>query len=125
MTTKTTRRPAPTTAEEIQAVAAKSSATMYYTVEQIAEKLATNWKWASAGMKRIYAEQTRDEQVDRSTKWHNGVGFSAAHAHKMSRLTEALERGRGLSKAEWDYVFRVMPQYAAQLHRLTFPGMYQ
>lgn len=42
--------------------------------EEIEEKIASDDRWLYRAIKAIYERQTRDEQIEETTKYHNGVG---------------------------------------------------
>ena len=48
--------------------------------DKIVELLAKNDKAVIRALLRIYENQTTDEQRERTVKYHNGIGFTAAHA---------------------------------------------
>lgn len=89
--------------------------TKVYTPEEIKDKILTNQKWLERAILAIFERQTFTEQEEQITRFKNGVGFSAAHAHVMSYCANWLIRGNHLSGKWVDKSQSVMIHYTKQL----------
>ena len=90
-------------------------------VARLREMLGTNAKWAIAGLSRIYANQTADEQDSGMTSEDNGIGFTGVDAEILSSFAEQVEKGRTLSPKQMTLLFKKMPKYAKQLEGVSTP----
>ena len=93
-----------------------------YTIEEIREKLESDIRWAERGLVRIYQNQTVDEQELRETIHSNGVGFTGWDAEILTSFAQRSERGWGLTGPQKRVLFRRMPKYAGQLHKMAYGG---
>ena len=85
----------------------------------IREMVGSNEQWAIRGMLRIYERQTEDEQRSETTKYHNTIGFSGAHAEILSSFSKQVLAGRTMSEKQMFRIFKYMPRYARQLHDIA------
>lgn len=84
-------------------------------IQYMREKLATNPHWATAGVLRIFENQTEDEQQAESTREHNGIGFTGIDGEILSSFAKQMLAGRPLSSKQMAILFKKMPKYAKQL----------
>ena len=92
------------------------------TVEEIRSRLESDIRWAERGLVRIYQNQTTDEIEARETIHSNGVGFTGFDAEILTSFAQRSERGWGLTEPQKKVLFRRMPKYAGQLHRMAYGG---
>jgi len=83
------------------------------------ERLATNGNWATAGLLKIFAAQTAEEQDSEMTSEHNGVGFTGADAEFLTSLAKQYEARGSLSPKQIGSLYKSMPKYAVQLERIS------
>lgn len=79
------------------------------------EKLGSNAAWACAGLMRIYANQTADEQVGGYVAHNNGIGFVHTDAEILTSFAKQFEKNHRLSEKQMAILFKKMPKYARQL----------
>lgn len=95
--------------------------TRYTSKEQLIEALkvqiANSEDKALTALKKIYANQTRDEKVSKSTKHHNDIGFTVQDAKKLSKIASIyIHCGKErLYPSSIKTVREAMPKYAGQL----------
>jgi hypothetical protein len=89
------------------------------TIKVFREMLSINDSWAIRGLLRIYENQTTDEQVAETTKYHNNIGFSGAHAEIMSSFAKQYQDKGYLSKKQMQIVHKIIPHYAKQLYNIA------
>ena len=87
--------------------------------EEIKELVQTNDKVLYGALKKLYAEQTADEQRTGETKHQNGVGFNGADAKIMSSFAEFLNRTGFLTGKQKAVARRKLVKYNKQLTRLA------
>lgn len=87
--------------------------------EEIAKMVQENDKVLYGALKKIYAQQTADEQQDGETKHHNGVGFNGADSKFMSSVCEQLIQKGWLSDKQKYCVRKRLVKYNKQLTRLA------
>jgi len=97
------------------------------TREDLATALLTNQRLLERAIVAIYERQTQDEQRDRSTKHHNGRGFTPADAKRGTRLARWIlggitkynrPYGQNLTGHHLELAREIMPKYARQLLRI-------
>lgn len=88
-------------------------------VKLIREKLAVDKNWATAGLVRIFENQTADEQTCEDTINNNGIGFTPADAYFLTSLAKQYISKRFLSSKQMTILFKKMPKYSAQLERFS------
>ena len=71
----------------------------------------TAWR----ALKRVYENQTADEQTSEFTKYDNGVGFTGSDSEFLSSLAKQLLMYGTLSGKQTGCLFRLMPKYARQI----------
>jgi len=59
-----------------------------YTIEEIAQKIATDDRWLLRGLLAIYSRQTKDEQHSEYTKHRNDIGFNAVDGSRLTRYAK-------------------------------------
>ena len=90
-----------------------------WTEEEIKSLVQTNDKVLYGALRKLYAQQTADEQKAGETKHHNGVGFNGADARIMSSFAEFLERTGFLTPKQKAVARRKLVKYNKQLTRLA------
>lgn len=90
-----------------------------WTEEEIAKMVQENDKVLYGALKKLYAEQTADEQRDGATKHYNGVGFNGADSKFMSSVCEQLIHKGWLSDKQKFCVRKRLVKYNKQLTRLA------
>ena len=78
---------------------------------QIRTDRLTAWR----ALKRIYENQTEDEQISEFTKYDNGVGFTGSDSEFLTSLAKQLLMYGNLSDKQTKCLFKLMPKYARQL----------
>lgn len=87
--------------------------------DEIRKLIQTNDKVLYGALKKLYAEQTSDEQRAGETKIHNGVGFNGADSRFLSSVSEFLIRRGFLTDKQKFIVRKKLVKYAGQLTRLA------
>ena len=90
-----------------------------WTEDEIRDMIQTNDKVLYGALKKIYGEQTADEQRAGETKHHNGVGFNGPDSKFMSSICEQLIRRGWLSDKQKYYARKKLIKYNKQLTRLA------
>jgi hypothetical protein len=85
----------------------------------IRNKLGSDIAWASKGVIRVFENQPADEQNVNNTIEHNDIGFTDADADILSSFAKQLINGRTMSVKQSAILFKKMPEYAGQLHRMS------
>jgi hypothetical protein len=80
----------------------------------IKSMIATSDKWALRALQVVYDNQTAEEQVRRTTKEHNGIGFTQADARLMAVFAQLLKT-KGLTENQITQVKLKMPKYWKQI----------
>jgi len=90
-----------------------------WTEDEIKVLIQTNDTVLYGALKKLYAEQTADEQNDGRTKHYNGVGFNGADSKFLSSVSEFLIK-RGFLTDKQKYVTRKkLVKYNKQLTKLA------
>lgn len=74
----------------------KEKKSMAYTKEFIAERISTDQRWLERAILALYARQTLDEKRVEDALVHNHIGFSAAHAKRLSYAAKWIQSGHHL-----------------------------
>lgn len=90
-----------------------------WTEEEIKNLIQTNDKVLYGALKRLYAEQTADEQRAGETTHQNGVGFNGVDAPIMSSFAEFLIRTGFLTEKQKVVARKKLVKYNKQLTRLA------
>lgn len=90
-----------------------------WTEDEIKNLVQTNDKVLYGALRKLYAEQTSDEQAAGTTKHYNGVGFNGADAKIMSSFAEFLKRTGFLTSKQKAVARRKLVKYNKQLTRLA------
>ena len=90
-----------------------------WTEDEIKNLVQTNDKVLYGALKKLYAEQTSDEQAAGTTKHYNGVGFNGADAKIMSSFAEFLKKTGFLTPKQKAVARRKLVKYNKQLTRLA------
>ena len=90
-----------------------------WTEEEIKSLIQTNDKVLYGALKKLYAEQTADEQSAGETKYNNGVGFNGADSKIMSSFAQFLTRTGFLTPKQKAVARRKLVKYNKQLTRLA------
>lgn len=86
-----------------------------YTVDYIKQKLATDQKWLERAIVVLFKRQTNDEQRAETTKFTNGVGFTAFDAKRLSYYAKWINAGRNLSGIHLQKARTIVPKYSKQI----------
>ena len=78
---------------------------------QIRTDRLTAWR----ALKRIYENQTEDEQTSELTKYDNGEGYTESDSEFLTSLAKQLLMYGNLSDKQTKCLFKLMPKYARQL----------
>ena len=97
----------------------RMNAKRIWTEEEIRNLVQTNDKVLYGAIKKLYAEQTADEQREGHTKHYNGVGFNGADSRFMSSIAEFLKRTGFLTDKQKAVARRKLVKYNKQLTRLA------
>ena len=90
-----------------------------WTEEEIKELVATNDKVLYGALRKLYAQQTADEQKDGETKEHNNVGFNGVDAPIMSSFAEFLNKTGFLTEKQKVIARKKLVKYNKQLTKLA------
>ena len=105
--------------EAINSLLVEAPKKKVWTEEEIKDLIQTNDKVLYGALKKLYAEQTADEQADGDTKHNNGVGFNGADAKIMSSFAEFLKKTGFLTPKQRQLARRKLVKYNKQLTRLA------
>lgn len=97
----------------------KKAARRVWTEEEIKNLVQTNDKVLYGALKKLYAEQTADEQQEGATRHSNGVGFNGADSAFLSSVAEFLNRTGFLTNKQKIIVRKKLVKYNKQLTRLA------
>lgn len=84
-------------------------------IANLRANLGSNINWAIAGMKRIYTQQTKDEQSSGSVRYYNSIGFTGTDAKILTSFVDQLKYKNFLSPKQNAIILKKMPKYARQL----------
>lgn len=87
--------------------------------EEIKTLVQTNDKVLYGALKKLYAEQTADEQRSGETREHNGVGFNGVDGQFLSSVAEFLKDRGYLTDKQKACVRKKLVKYNKQLTRLA------
>lgn len=90
-----------------------------WTEDEIRHLIQTNDVVLYRALRKMYAQQTADEQEDGNTKYHNGVGFNGADAKIMSGFAQFLARTGFLTPKQRAVARKKLAKYNRQLTRLA------
>lgn len=90
-----------------------------WTEDEIRNLIQTNDVVLYRALRKMYAQQTEDEQMDGDTKHNNGVGFNGADAKIMSSFARFLEKAGFLTPKQRAVARRKLVKYNRQLTRLA------
>lgn len=90
-----------------------------WTEDEIKILVQTNDKVLYGALKRLYAEQTADEQSAGETQHHNGAGFNGADSRFLSSVSEFLLKNGFLTNKQKIVVRKKLVKYNRQLTRLA------
>ena len=90
-----------------------------WTEDEIRKLVQTNDKVLYGALRKLYAEQTADEQRDGATKHHNGVGFNGPDSQIMSSFAEFLIRTGFLTDKQKTVARKKLVKYNKQLTKLA------
>lgn len=90
-----------------------------WTEDEIRELVQTNDKVLYGALKKLYAEQTADEQRAGETKVHNNAGFNGADSRFLSSVSQFLIREGFLTTKQKAVTRRKLVKYTRQLTRLA------
>ena len=90
-----------------------------WTEDEIRVLIQQNDKVLYGALRKLYAEQTADEQRAGETKHNNGVGFNGADSKFLSSVAEFLNKRGFLTTKQKAVVRRKLVKYNRQLTRLA------
>ena len=90
-----------------------------WTEEEIKNLVQTNDKVLYGALKKLYAEQTADEQRAECTRERNGAGFNSIDAKFLSSVAQFLIRAGFLTEKQKAATRRKLVKYNKQLTRLA------
>lgn len=90
-----------------------------WTEDEIKILVQTNDKVLYGALKRLYAEQTADEQSAGETHHNNGAGFNGADSKFLSSVSEFLLKNGFLTNKQKVVVRKKLVKYNKQLTRLA------
>lgn len=90
-----------------------------WTEDEIKILIQENDKVLYGALKKLYAEQTADEQADGNTKEHNGVGFNGVDAPILSSMAEFLNKTGFLTPKQKALARKKLVKYNRQLTKLA------
>lgn len=90
-----------------------------WTEDEIRNLIQKNDKVLYGALRRIYAEQTADEQASGETNHQNGVGFNGVDAPILSSFCEFLNRTGFLTPKQKTLARKKLVKYNKQLTRLA------
>lgn len=90
-----------------------------WTEEEIKNLIQTNDKVLYGALRKLYAQQTADEQKDGETKEHNNVGFNGVDAPIMSSFAEFLNKTGFLTEKQKVIARKKLVKYNKQLTKLA------
>lgn len=90
-----------------------------WTEEEIRVLVQTNDKVLYGALKKLYAEQTADEQRAGETKHNNGVGFNGADGKFLTSVAQFLIRTGFLTDKQKAVTRKKLVKYNKQLTRLA------
>lgn len=90
-----------------------------WTEDEIKNLIQTNDKVLYGALKKIYAEQTADEQASGETNHRNGVGFNGVDAPILSSFCEFLNRTGFLTPKQRAIARKKLVKYNKQLTALA------
>lgn len=90
-----------------------------WTAEEIKTLVQTNDKVLYGALRKLYSEQTAEEQVQHSTKERNGRGFNSVDAEILTSFVKFLNRTGFLTGRQKAIARRKLVKYNKQLTRLA------
>ena len=105
--------------EENVKIEAAAKPKRIWTEDEIRNLIQTNDKVLYGALKKIYAEQTADEQADGETNHRNGVGFNGVDAPILSSFAEFLNRAGFLTPKQRAIARKKLAKYNKQLTKLA------
>jgi len=90
-----------------------------WTEEEIKNLIQTNDKVLYGALKKLYVQQTANEQVSSETKERNGKGFNSVDAHFLTSVTQFYLRTGYLTAKQKFYARKKLIKYNKQLTRLA------
>jgi hypothetical protein len=85
----------------------------------VKEKLSTDTVWAKKALIKIYEFQTLDEQKQRDTIYHNGVGFTGTDGRILTSFAKQLLKTGYLSDKQTELLMKKMPKYWIQVVKIS------
>ncbi len=90
-----------------------------WTEAEIANLIQTNDTVLYRALKKLYAEQTADEQYSGETKERNGRGFNGVDSKFLSSVSEFVTARGFLTEKQKIVTRRMLKKYNKQLTRLA------
>lgn len=87
--------------------------------EEVRSLVQTNDKVLYGALRKLYAEQTADEQASSNTKHRNGAGFNSIDAQFLTSVAEFLKRTGFLTEKQKSVTRKKLVKYNKQLTRLA------
>jgi len=89
--------------------------TAEWTKERILELIATNHTMVGRSLVKLLARQTADEVATKTTRYHNGVGFSGPDATILTSFAQQFAQKGYLSNKQLALARKRLPKYHRQL----------
>ena len=105
--------------EVVEEVKTEDKPKKVWSEDEIRNLLETNNTVLCGALKKLYNQQTADEQADGTTKEHNGVGFNGADSEFLTSAAKFLIKNNYLSDRQIMVVRKKMIKYTKQLTRLA------
>lgn len=86
-----------------------------WTVDEIKALLKRNDRAVERGILAIYGLQTEDEQYNKETRMHNGVGFSSFDSKILSSFAQIIQSKRPLTRKQMEVARNRILKYSKQL----------
>ena len=90
-----------------------------WTEEEIKSLIQTNDQVLYRALKKLYEQQTADEQMTGETKAHNGVGFNGVDSKFLSSVSKFLIAKGFLTTKQKAVTRRMLVKYNKQLTKLA------
>jgi len=90
---------------------------------ELREKFNTDYKWLFRGVLAVNMQQTADERLQETVKFHNNRGFTPADAKFLCSIAKQILKGYGLSEKQLYVTRKKMHKYAGQCLRLAKAGI--
>lgn len=90
-----------------------------YTINEIREYLKYSDRFVVNSLIKMYTLQTSDEQVNKATTHHNGVGFNAFDANILSDIAKQCIERKFITCKQINLVYTKIRKYAGQITKIA------